>query len=346
MNPQSSQSTSAAARLGAVIGRFVTGLGLPVLLITITVIYQLFLVVVLLTPSGSGSWTGFAEDFKVWCFSYDPRTESMRWAAVVIMFLEPLFITVIVIFMWRSVLRGAISLTGIRQQWRTITAGTVIAALTIGGMYAGSVADRRDPGELPFPGERIRTRIAPPDFSLHDHRGNPVDLADLRGTAVLITGVYALCSASCPHILIETRSLLDDLPQDATDNLSIIALSLNPENEDTAMMAAVASAYNLPYPTFRYLNGDPDQMAELLRRFQFSPRLNPNTGVIDHANLFILIDHQGHISYRFNLDSRHASWLRQAVLDLTAEAADKLSVPATAVATDHHLLTQSDAGES
>lgn len=346
MQPLITRLIFAARETAAAVGRFVTGMGLPLLLLTITVIYQVFLFAVLITPADSGPWAQFATDFKLWCFRYDPRTESVRWAAVVIMFLEPLFITAIVVFMWRGVLRGALSLKVLASQWRTITAGALVAALIIGGMFAGSAAEQRDVAELPFPGERIRTRIEPPAFALYDHRGNPVALEELRGTAVLITGVYARCSISCPHILIETRTLLNDLPQKAIDNLSIVALSLNPENEDTELMSAVASTYNLPYPTFRYLNGDPETMAELLKRFQFSPRMNPETGVIDHANLFILIDGDGYIAYRFNLDPRHTSWLRQAVLELTSEAAVQAAAPTETAASALPRPMPSGTGES
>jgi cytochrome oxidase Cu insertion factor (SCO1/SenC/PrrC family) len=53
---------------------------------------------------------------------------------------------------------------------------------------------------------------------------------------------------------------------------------------------------------------------------QFAARRNPATGLVDHANLFILIDANGRIAYRFNLDQRHRSWLIAAVESLTDEA--------------------------
>ena len=73
-------------------------------------------------------------------------------------------------------------------------------------------------------------------------------------------------------------------------------------------------------------NRAPERMRPVLRGFQFSARRNPETGVIDHANLFILIDAEGRVAYRFNLDPRHQGWLREAVLALATE------VPEVAVA--------------
>ena len=104
------------------------------------------------------------------------------------------------------------------------------------------------------------------------------------------------------------------------DGKYLVLVPLNPEYDTSDLMMAVASAYGFTHPEFRYVNGDPAVMRDLLTRMQFSPVKNPETGAIDHANLFIVVDPQGRIAYRFNLDPRHRSWLREAVISLTAEA--------------------------
>ena len=144
---------------------------------------------------------------------------------------------------------------------------------------------------------------------------------ELKGRVVLITGVYATCSTACPQILREVKNLTDSLPPGLRENFSTIALSLSPEYDTSQLMNTVATAYAFPYPTFRYVNGNPAVMHDLLTRFQFSPVKNPDTGVIEHANLFLLLDARGRIAYRLNLNERHLPWLRQAAVDLLKEAA-------------------------
>jgi cytochrome oxidase Cu insertion factor (SCO1/SenC/PrrC family) len=102
--------------------------------------------------------------------------------------------------------------------------------------------------------------------------------------------------------------------------VSVLALSLNPEYDTTDLMAAVASGYGFKHPEFRYLNGAPAAMHPLLEQFQFARVRNPATGVIEHANLLMLIDPDGLIAYRFNLNPRHQAWLREAILALSVEA--------------------------
>ncbi len=320
----SSEVASASAQTGgrgAAIGRFFTGTGLPAFVITATVVYELFLVAVLFAPPGWGAFGAFATEFKVWCFSYNPRTGGMEWAAAWIMLLEPLFIAVLVIFIWRSNLLVLLRPAGWARHWGSMASGVMVSLLVIWGMiaYAGPDADAN---ELPpFPGDRIRTAITPASFKLEDQYGNPFSLSDAKGGVVMVTGVYAHCSTACPRILAGMKEVVASLPPEALKNLTIAAISLNPQYDTAEIRQAVTEYYGFEYPQFRFLNGDPETVADLTMRMGFAPRLDERTGVIDHTNLFILIDADGRIAYRFTLDDRRQTWLEQAVLDLTREAA-------------------------
>jgi protein SCO1 len=46
---------------------------------------------------------------------------------------------------------------------------------------------------------------------------------------------------------------------------------------------------------------------------------NAETGLIDHANLFLVIDRQGRVAYRFTLGDRQEQWLVSALRLLLAE---------------------------
>lgn len=298
--------------------RFFLGAGLPVFLLAALAIYEAALLGLLLAPPGAG-WLGeLAREFKIWCFNYDPRTGGMEWAAVGMMLLEPIFVVVVAALLWRRALAGA----RWSEAWRPALAGAAVAGAALASVAAvgGPGAEAAVP---PFPGERIRTRLTAPGFRLTDQTGRECALEELRGRVVLVTGVYALCATTCPEILIETRRLLDSLPAAARARVSVVALSLNPEYDTTALMTAVAAGHGFTHPEFRYLNGAPDRMHDLLDRWQFARSRNPQTGQIDHANLFLLLDADGRIAFRFNLSPRHRDWLREAVLLLAAEAGER-----------------------
>ncbi len=298
---------------------FFTGAGLPLFLLAAAVVYEAFLLAVVFAPESTGAWGGFAREFKQWCFGYDARTGGMEWAAVWVMLVEPAFVVGVAVFLWRAGLRKLRTLAGWARHWNSAAAGIVAAAMAMGALYAYG----RPAGEAalpPFPGERIRTRLAVPAAALVDQKGRAFSLEELRGRAVLVTGVYAYCSTACPEILRETKALLDALPEEARARVAVAALSLNPEYDTRELMEQVTEGYGFTYPEFRFLNGEPAAMHELLTRLGFAAVRNPQTGVVDHANLFLAIDARGEIAYRFTLDARHRPWLREAMVSLAEEA--------------------------
>ncbi len=302
---------------------FFTGAGLPVFLLAAALIYEAFLLLIVFAPIESGWFGSFAREFKMWCFSYDPRTGGMEWASVGLMLMEPLFVVGVAVVLWRRALQAA----RWPRHWRAAGSGVLAAALAIAGLLSTGAPPTGEEKLPPFPGERIRTQLIPPAFRLVDQTGAPCNLEDLRGRVVLVTGIYAMCGTTCPQILVETRKLLDSLPAEARSRVTVLALSLNPEYESTELMASVAAGYGFTHPEFRYLNGEPSLMHGVLDGLQFARFKDPKTGLIEHANLLLLLDAQGRIAYRFNLNPRHQAWLREAVLALAAEARNESAVP-------------------
>lgn len=307
--------TPAAADFASGPRRFFLGAGLPIFLLAGAGLYEAVIAALVLAPAEWG-WLGeFAREFKVRCFNYDPRTGGMEWSAVILMLLEPLFVVGVAWLLWRRVLATQRWLSA----WRSALAGLGVAAVAVGSVFAFGGGTSGEEELPPFPGERIRTRLAAPAFSLVDQNGKACSLSDLRGRVVVVTGIYGTCGTSCPQILIETRKLLDSLPAATRARVSVVALSLNPEYDTSELMLAVAAGYGFTHPEFRYLNGPPAVMHPLLERLQFARVKNPVTGVIDHANLLQVIDPEGLIAYRFNLNPRHQAWLRAALIALAAE---------------------------
>jgi protein SCO1/2 len=294
---------------------------LPLFLLAAVVVYEAFLLAVVFAPESTGAWGGFAREFKQWCFRYDARTGGMEWAAVWVMLVEPAFVLAVALFLWRRGLRPLGSLAGWRRHASAAVAGAGAAGIAMAGLFAYGRPDADADAPLPFPGERIRTHLAAPDFLFADQRELPFTLAELKGRVVLVTGIYAMCSTSCPEILRETKALLESLPPEVRAHVSVVAVSLNPEDDSPQLMQLVTEAYGFKHPEFRYLNGPPAGMHAVLTQLGFAAVKNPRTGVIDHANLFLVLDARGEIAYRFTLDTRHRPWLRDALLALAGEAA-------------------------
>jgi protein SCO1 len=298
------------------------GPGLLVFLFTALAAYEGFLLLTIFGPTDGGLVANFVRDFQLWCYRGDPRTGGVSWPAVSAMMFEPVFIVGVAALLWRKVfvqLRDPrVWLTHIRAAAAGLS---LIVASVTGLIYFAQAGAARAEVLPPFPGESIRVRLDLPDIPLFDQKGAHFRFSDLQGRVILVTGVYATCTTSCPAIFTEAKKILDELsPADQAD-LTVVALSLNPEYETAELMNAVAEGRGLTYPGFRYVNGETAAaMHDTLTRLQFSATRNPQTGVIDHANLFLLVDRSGHIAYRFPSDPRHRTWLREGLRALLRES--------------------------
>lgn len=314
-------SPAAGGRGLAGAARFFTGPGLLVFLISALAGYEAFLLLTIFGPT-EGGWLGdFVRDFQLWCYRGDPRTGGISWLAVSVMMAEPVFVVGVAALLWREAFAKLLDPAIWLAHRRAALGALALTAAGAGGLVYYARTDVVRAQVLPpFPGERIRVHLALPDLPLLDQKGAAFRFADLRGRVVLVTGVYAACTTTCPEIFLEIKKLLDELPAPERAGLSVVALSLNPEYETAALMDLVANARGLSHPEFRYVNGQqPAEMHDLLTRLQFSATRNPQTGVIDHANLFLLVDRTNHIAYRFTLDPRHRAWLRSGLRDLLRE---------------------------
>jgi len=306
---------------GTAPARFLTGPGLLVFLLTALAGYEGFLLLTIFGPT-EGGWLGdFVRDFQLWCYRGDPRTGGISWLAVSVMMGEPIFVVGVAALLWRQVFLRLRSPALWLEHARAAGVALFLTATAAGGLFYYARTDAVSAQILPpFPGERIRVHLELPDTPLVDQKAVPFRFSDLRGRVVLVTGVYAACTTACPEIFIELKKILGELPATERADLSVVALSLNPEYETTELMNALAEGRGLAHPEFRYVNAPaPAAMHDALTRLQFSATRNPQTGVVDHANLFLLVDRSNRIAYRFTLDPRHRAWLRTALRSLLNE---------------------------
>jgi protein SCO1/2 len=261
---------------------------------------------------------GFADEFRVWCFGYDPATGRVESGYVLTMLTSPLLVAGLVWLVWGRPLRRVL-----RRCPRAVVPhallGGALAALPL-GLALWPLASRSGAGgELPFPAEELRTALPAPVLDLVDHRGQRLELATLRGRVVLVTAVYARCAFTCPMIFAQSKAALAQLSAREREELSVLGITLDPVHDDTMTLAGLAQAQSIAPPLFRLLTGEPATVERTLDAFGFTRSRDPVTGVIDHANLFVLIDRDGRVAYRFTLGERQQRWLVSALRLLLAE---------------------------
>jgi protein SCO1/2 len=138
---------------------------------------------------------------------------------------------------------------------------------------------------------------------------------------VVVTGVYAHCVSTCPMILLQAKSVLAELTPEERASVTVVAVTLDPERDRPPELAALALRNGVHAPSFRLATGDPAAVGATLDAYGISRRRDAESGVIDHANLFAVIDRDGRIAYRFTLGELQRDWLARALRLLIAEEA-------------------------
>lgn len=304
-----------SAALARAAGGFLAGSGFPVFVLSLLAALWLMTVGTLLVPAGDGALAGFAEDFRRWCFGWREGTGyDAGW--LLSMLGAPLGLATVTILAWWEPLRELRGAPAKRWARPAITAAACAAVL-----WGALVALEAEPAgaDLAFPASSLRTRLPPPPVDLVDHEGRGVDLEDLRGRVVLLTSVYARCSETCPMIFAQAKDVVGALTETERADLSVVAVTLDPQHDDVERLAALADAHGLEAPTWRLATGEPEVVEATLDRMGVARSRDPESGLIDHANVFLLIDRRGRVAYRFTLGDLQRDWMLEALRLLVAE---------------------------
>jgi protein SCO1/2 len=296
--------------------RFIIGGSFPAFALWLLLFYELLLVGVLLVPAGSSELAAFAEDFRVWCFGYDPATGHTEWTYVMAMTVPQLMLGSMLVLLWWEPLRALCARPRAMAGHAAAAALVVTAAAAGFGVLVGAGAPK---GELPFPAEALRTAHRPPNLALTNHEGEPVALSALRGKVVLVTAMYASCPHTCPLIMAQSKRAVAELSPAERADLRVVAVTLDPERDSPEVLARLAGAHDMQSPLYNLVTGKPEEVERVLDEMGVARTRDPETGLIDHANLFLVIDREGQLAYRFGIGERQERWLSKALRVLLRE---------------------------
>lgn len=101
--------------------------------------------------------------------------------------------------------------------------------------------------------------------------------------------------------------------------VSVVGITLDAKNDTPERLRQMAAGQGVSAPGFRLGTGQPEVVDKLLDDLDVSRKRDPVTGVIDHANLFFVVDRKGRIAYRLTIGERQQQWLIAALRSLIAE---------------------------
>ncbi|HEX7785870.1 MAG TPA: SCO family protein [Methylomirabilota bacterium] len=265
----------------------------PVLVLAIFGLGAGTVALLLLGPQLAGWSAPWIDTLLTRCFGWDAELRRYRLDAILLVLLQPPLFAAVVFLFYRD---DCLAFLHSRRRARLLAvlvpvifaslAASLLATSEISASGAGET-----PATLPPP---LRQGGAAPAFRLVDHRSRPVSLDDLRGRPVVMTFFYASCHASCP-ILIERLRALEARHPGA--DVAFVAVSLDPERDTPAALAAAASRWALG-ARWHLVTGEPAAVRALVRahRVQWAPLPD---GEIAHENVITLIDRRSRLAFTY-----------------------------------------------
>jgi protein SCO1/2 len=296
--------------------RFFGSWRFPALVLSVLLSFKLLALLVLLVPSAPGAFGAFAEEFKVWCFGYDPAKGTLESAYVGLTLAEPLVLGAVITAVWWRPLRRILC-----DRPRAVLPYVAAAAAIVAIGSLALVSSRRGARaeEPAFPARALRTSLPPPQVELTDQEGAPVSLAAMRGRVVMLTAVYSSCGYACPMILGQAKRAVAALLPEERRDLTVIAVTLDPEHDGEASLARMAHAQGVEAPLFHLSWGPSADVARALDDLSIARTRDPASGVIDHPNVFVLVDRAGRVAYRLAVGGIQERWLVDALRTLLHE---------------------------
>jgi cytochrome oxidase Cu insertion factor (SCO1/SenC/PrrC family) len=138
-----------------------------------------------------------------------------------------------------------------------------------------------------------------PDVSLIDQRGNAISLASLKGKPVLIDFIYTSCASTCPVLTSKIAAVARELGPALGANVTIISITLDPEHDGPAQLAAYAKSQTAVDKGWLFLTGKPADIDQVLAAFKLR-RMRESDGSIMHSVSAFLLGPDGHQIRQYN----------------------------------------------
>lgn len=174
-----------------------------------------------------------------------------------------------------------------------------------------------------------------PDFSLIEPSGRRITRADLLGKAWIANFIYTQCTETCPLQSAELARLQGEFA--AQPDLRLVSITVDPERDTPAALAAYAKRYGADPTRWLFLTGDkraiyqlakdgfrlgvvdPDDQEQArgpVRWLAPSPALatHGSKGLVMHSSRLVLVDRQARIrAYHLSNDEQSLQRLRRNV---------------------------------
>lgn len=134
--------------------------------------------------------------------------------------------------------------------------------------------------------------LAEIDVSFTDHRGEPLDLAMLKGSPWIAGFIFTRCPGQCPHMMRAITEAAQEIPENSPAR--IVVISVDPEFDTVSVLKAYAEKFGAAGARWHLARGDMADVRRLATEGMYlgAPKENEGEEFILHSSKFVLVDPQ------------------------------------------------------
>lgn len=138
-------------------------------------------------------------------------------------------------------------------------------------------------------------------FNLPSHwtnqNGEEMALKDLQGKISVFVMIYTSCKAACPRLVADMRNIARQMPEDKTDQLQYVFVSIDPEVDTPERLKEFAKENQMDSPEWLFLRGSDEDTREFAAVLAMSyKRISPID--FSHSNIISVFNRQGELVHQ------------------------------------------------
>ena len=146
-----------------------------------------------------------------------------------------------------------------------------------------------------FLGNELSPPKPAPSLSLRNYLGQPVNIAQYRGKALLVTFLYTHCPDICPLIAANLRTAQNLMGPKTAAKAQIIAVSVDPRGDTPQTVAAFLKVHEMT-GRMQYLIGSPKELGHVWQKWGVgSERDAGQPDIVNHSALVYGITASGEL---------------------------------------------------
>jgi protein SCO1 len=167
-----------------------------------------------------------------------------------------------------------------------------------GGSSSSSTSATPDAGSAHFDGATANPVKPAPPLALKNYLGQPVNINDYRGKAVLVTFIYDHCPDVCPLIVSNLRAAQNEMSSSERDQLQIIAVSVDPKGDTPTTVMRFLAEHQMT-GRMQYLIGSAKKLGRVWKDWNIVSKATPTKAdpdAVEHSALIYGISGSGKIT--------------------------------------------------